>query len=258
MKSLLTTLTFLLTITCYSQDYSVSDSLTQIIQTNQAKFLSIECYCQDKAEVKKTKSKFISLKIKGNQSSVGYHGEQTIPKGINEKTLSFKIEEKNDTIRLISKENTIMHHSYFIEKLSISIPEYMDYEFKQKKENNKQANEITLKPIYFNSNSYKIREDAKIELEKIVKLMAKFPNLTIEISSHTDCRGSKLYNQILSQKRAKASLKYIKSKISNPKRIYGSGYGESNLLDKCICKTSTCSKEQHQMNRRTEFVIISN
>ena len=150
---------------------------------------------------------------KYGKSDVLQYGEQTIPNAINENTLSFKIEEKNDTIRLISKENTIMHHSYFIEKLSISIPEYMDYEFKQKKENNKQANEITLKPIYFNSNSYKIREDAKIELEKIVKLMAKFPNLTIEISSHTDCRGSKLYNQILSQKRAKASLKYIKSKI---------------------------------------------
>lgn len=264
MKSLLITLTFLLTTTCYSQDYSVSDSTTQIIKANQAKFLLIECYCQDKAEVKKTKNEFISLNIIGNISSVGYHGEQTIPKGINEKRLLFKIEENNDTIRLISKEKTVMHHAYFIEKLSIDIPLNMDYAIKQKSHNTKEetgASEVIINPIYFDANKYNIRTDAKVELDKLVVLMAKHPLLTIEISSHTDCRGSKLYNQILSQKRAKISLNYIKRKISNPKRIYGSGYGESNLSDKCLCKstkTSICSKEQHQMNRRTEFVIISN
>jgi outer membrane protein OmpA-like peptidoglycan-associated protein len=66
------------------------------------------------------------------------------------------------------------------------------------------------------------------------------------------------YNERLSDRRAKASAKYIASKITNPERIYGKGYGESQLINHCACEgrvKSKCSDEEHQANRRTEFRI---
>lgn len=120
--------------------------------------------------------------------------------------------------------------------------------------------DIVIKPIYFDIDRYDIRSDARIELDKIVKLMTQDPNLRIELSSHTDCRASKKYNQILSTNRARASFNYVRDRISNPDRIFGEGYGESRLVNSCVCEPdnySPCSETQHQQNRRTEFVIIS-
>jgi outer membrane protein OmpA-like peptidoglycan-associated protein len=121
------------------------------------------------------------------------------------------------------------------------------------------ANLFDIKPIYFDFNKSNIRPDAKIELDKIVKIMNDNPTLVIEFGSHTDCRGTEIYNKALSERRAKSSAAYIKSRISDPSRIYGTGYGESKPLNTCECegdKISQCSSEQHQANRRTEFKII--
>ena len=121
------------------------------------------------------------------------------------------------------------------------------------------ASVIDIKPIYFDYGKYDIRKDAAIELNKIVRLMNEYPNLIIELGSHTDCRGSIAANNKLSDNRAKASANYIKSKIKNPNRIYGKGYGESKLKNGCACEgtvKSNCSEEDHQQNRRTEFIII--
>ncbi|ASS49880.1 MAG: hypothetical protein A3D31_09885 [Candidatus Fluviicola riflensis] len=118
---------------------------------------------------------------------------------------------------------------------------------------------IDIKPIYFDYAKFNIRKDAAIELEKIVKVMNDYPTMQIELGSHTDCRGSIQSNESLSDKRAKASAAYIKSKIKNPERIYGKGYGEAKLKNDCGCEgpvKSTCSEESHQENRRTEFIII--
>jgi len=106
-----------------------------------------------------------------------------------------------------------------------------------------------------------IRTDAAIELDKIVKIMNDNPEIKIELGSHTDCRASKSYNASLSKRRAISSADYIKERISNPARIYGKGYGESQLVNDCGCEgnvTSDCSEEEHQANRRTEFRIVKN
>jgi outer membrane protein OmpA-like peptidoglycan-associated protein len=119
---------------------------------------------------------------------------------------------------------------------------------------------VQINEIYFEFNKYKIRTEAAVELNKIVEIMNKYPEMVIELGSHTDCRGTKTYNMKLSDKRAKASAEYIKERISNPDRIYGKGYGESKLLNDCACegnKLSTCSEEEHDVNRRTEFKVIS-
>lgn len=119
---------------------------------------------------------------------------------------------------------------------------------------------VQINPINFDLNKFNIRPDAAKELDKIVEVMNKYPNMVVELGSHTDCRASIKYNETLSDKRAKASAAYIKAKITNPTRIYGKGYGESLLLNDCACEgtvKSTCSEEEHQLNRRTEFKVIS-
>ena len=119
---------------------------------------------------------------------------------------------------------------------------------------------VQINPINFDLNKYNIRPDAAIELDKIVVIMNKYPNMEVELGSHTDCRASKAYNEKLSDRRAKASAAYIKERITNPERIYGKGYGESRLINGCECEgtvKSDCSEEEHEKNRRTEFKVIS-
>ena len=117
---------------------------------------------------------------------------------------------------------------------------------------------VKFNPIYFDYHEYKIRPDAEIELNKIVKIMNEYPNMVVNLNSHTDCRASKNYNQKLSDKRAQASTNYIKKRITKPERISGKGYGETKLINACNCDgkvVSGCSEDEHQQNRRTEFII---
>jgi len=114
---------------------------------------------------------------------------------------------------------------------------------------------IQINPIYFDFDKSNIRPDAALELDKIVKVMNDYPGMVIELGSHTDSRGSDAYNIKLSDRRAKASAAYIRKYISNPTRIYGKGYGETKLINQCANRVK-CSDEEHQANRRTEFIII--
>jgi outer membrane protein OmpA-like peptidoglycan-associated protein len=118
---------------------------------------------------------------------------------------------------------------------------------------------IDIKPIYFDLGKFNVRPDAAIELNKVVQLMKENPNMTIELGSHTDCRGSAASNLSLSDKRAKASAAYIVSKGIDKSRIYGKGYGESKLINDCKCEgkvKSSCPEAAHAENRRTEFKIV--
>ncbi|MBK9285345.1 MAG: OmpA family protein [Sphingobacteriaceae bacterium] len=118
---------------------------------------------------------------------------------------------------------------------------------------------VDLKPIYFDLGKWTIRQDASFELDKIVNLMMENPSMTIELGSHTDCRGSAASNRALSDKRAKSSAAYIVSKGIDKSRIYGKGYGESKLINGCKCEgkvVSKCDEDTHAQNRRTEFKIV--
>ncbi len=112
-----------------------------------------------------------------------------------------------------------------------------------------------LNPIYFDYNKWHIRNDAKIELDKIVKIMNKNPGIIIELGSHTDSRGSDSFNLKLSDKRAKASAEYIIEQGIDKNRISGKGLGETKLINKCDNGVN-CSDEEHALNRRTEFKIV--
>jgi len=119
---------------------------------------------------------------------------------------------------------------------------------------------LKLNSIYFDLDKFNIREDAETELNKIVKIMNDYPNMIVELGSHTDCRETKSYNQILSDKRAKASTEFIQKRISKPGRITGKGYSKTKLVNDCACEgdvVSSCTEEEHQKNRRTEFIIVT-
>ena len=115
---------------------------------------------------------------------------------------------------------------------------------------------ININPIYFDLDKSFIRKDAAIELEKVARIMKKYPDLKIELGSHTDSRANDKYNWELSEKRAKASLAWLVERGANPNNISGKGYGETQLVNKCSNNVK-CSEAEHQLNRRTEFVILN-
>ena len=114
--------------------------------------------------------------------------------------------------------------------------------------------EIVLNPIYFDFDKSNITSQAAFELDKLVQIMNKYPELVIRAESHTDSRGKAGYNQRLSERRAKTTVQYVISKGIDASRITGEGKGENALKVNC---GSNCSEEDHQMNRRSEFHIVS-
>lgn len=114
---------------------------------------------------------------------------------------------------------------------------------------------VNIEPIYFELNSSYLTKEAKHELDKVVDLMNRYPNMIIESGSHTDSRGIEGYNLWLSDRRAKSTVNYIISKGIDPTRITGKGYGETQLINQCSDGVK-CTEAEHAKNRRTEFVII--
>jgi outer membrane protein OmpA-like peptidoglycan-associated protein/tetratricopeptide (TPR) repeat protein len=113
---------------------------------------------------------------------------------------------------------------------------------------------LTLQPIYFDFDRFNIREDAAIELAKILVAMREYPQLVIHIESHTDSRGDDTYNEILSEKRAQSTLDWLVDQGIDRKRLSAKGYGEYQLVNHCS-NGIECTEEEHQLNRRSMFII---
>ncbi|WP_161889331.1 OmpA family protein [Pontibacter russatus] len=116
---------------------------------------------------------------------------------------------------------------------------------------------IVLENIYYDLDLWDIRPDAAKELDKLVMLLKSNPSIKIELSSHTDSRESENYNQVLSEKRAQSAVDYLVSKGIDRARLTAKGYGKTRLVNGCGDGVQ-CSEEEHQLNRRTEFKILSN
>ncbi len=114
---------------------------------------------------------------------------------------------------------------------------------------------LQLSTIYFNFDKYNIRKDSEIEVQKVIAAMEKYPSLKIKVNSHTDSRGKDAYNLWLSQKRAQATIDYMISKGISKDRLESEGYGETKLINKCSNGVK-CSDKQHELNRRSEFIIL--
>lgn len=117
------------------------------------------------------------------------------------------------------------------------------------------AKALSLRHIYFDLDKSNIRKDARVELEKIVEVLIQNPTIKIEIGSHTDSRQSKAYNQALSQRRAKATLDYLVKRGIAKSRLTAKSYGETQLVNQCADGVQ-CSEAEHQLNRRSTFVIV--
>jgi outer membrane protein OmpA-like peptidoglycan-associated protein len=109
--------------------------------------------------------------------------------------------------------------------------------------------------IYFDLDKWDIRQDAAEDLEKIISVMHQYPEMTIDIRSHTDSRQTHAYNELLSDRRAKATLEFMVKSGINRNRLTSKGYGETQLVNQCSDGV-LCSEEEHQKNRRSEFIVM--
>lgn len=108
--------------------------------------------------------------------------------------------------------------------------------------------------IYFDLDKSDIRPDAALDISKVIAVMKEYPKMKIVVASHTDSRGSKVYNLTLSQKRAQATLDYMVKSGIDKSRLTAKGYGESQPVNKCTDGVE-CTEAEHQENRRSQFLI---
>jgi len=139
------------------------------------------------------------------------------------------------------------------------VPIAMERIVKPIEEGNDLAKVVKLNIIYFDLDKADIRPDAAIELAKILAVMNEYPNMEVDVRTHTDCRQTAKYNAALSDRRAKSIIAWLTERGIAASRLTGRGYGESQLVNDCACEPtnkSKCTEEQHQANRRSEFIII--
>ena len=112
---------------------------------------------------------------------------------------------------------------------------------------------VELSPIYFEFDKFNITNEGAFELDKLVAIMQKYPEMKIRVEAHTDNRGPSSYNLKLSENRAKSTAQYVISKGIDENRITGVGKGENEPVVEC---SGNCSNEDHRTNRRSEFIIL--
>ncbi|MDX2134823.1 MAG: DUF1573 domain-containing protein [Saprospiraceae bacterium] len=115
---------------------------------------------------------------------------------------------------------------------------------------------IRLNSIFYDFDDDKILPEAEKDLSYLVELMEQYPDMVIELSSHTDSRGKDDYNEQLSQRRAESARRWMLAKGITANRIVAKGYGEKQILNGCTNGVE-CTEEQHRFNRRTEFKITA-
>lgn len=111
---------------------------------------------------------------------------------------------------------------------------------------------VRLNNVFFDFDKWDLRPESFVELDRVVKLLKENPKIEIEMSAHTDSKGSDEYNFKLSDNRARSVREYIISKGIAESRIVSQGYGET----KPVAPNDT--DENRQLNRRVEFTILKN
>ena len=106
--------------------------------------------------------------------------------------------------------------------------------------------------MFFNTGKWEVKEDSYAELDRLISLLSDIPTLKIEISGHTDNIGTESFNEILSQRRADAVVRYLVAKGINNDRLSAKGYGQVLPVE------SNETEEGRAANRRTEFEILEN
>jgi len=113
-----------------------------------------------------------------------------------------------------------------------------------------------IKMIYFDLDKSNIRKEAAMDLEKILDVLNQNPTMKLDIRSHTDSRQTFKYNEALSERRVKSTMGWLIKNGIDSSRLTGRGYGETQLVNKCSDGVK-CNEEEHQLNRRSEFIITA-
>lgn len=119
------------------------------------------------------------------------------------------------------------------------------------------AKMLKLDPIVFDLDKAVIKSKAAKELDEIAAYMVEYPELLLDIRSHTDSRADDVYNIRLSEDRVKATRNYLIEKGVDSLRISGRGYGENEPVNNCR-NGVPCSEADHERNRRSEFILSIN
>jgi OOP family OmpA-OmpF porin len=112
-----------------------------------------------------------------------------------------------------------------------------------------------LSKVFFRFDSSYLMVSDEGKLDELVAFMNKYPDVVIEVKGHADSRGKAEYNQWLSQRRADSTVKYIVSAGIDSDRIYGKGYGETQISNGCTDGVR-CTSEEHKQNRITEYSMV--
>lgn len=126
---------------------------------------------------------------------------------------------------------------------------------KEKIRNEIQSKLNALENIHFVFNSSNLTTESKNTVSKLVLILNEYPNLIIEVNSHTDSRGNNVYNQKLSESRLESTIDYLFKNGIQPNRVVGKAFGENLLINECDDHTK-CSEIKHLQNRRSEFKIV--
>jgi peptidoglycan-associated lipoprotein len=173
---------------------------------------------------------------------------------------AFSLQPEKSYVIIATREgyqpDTIKLNTVGIKK-SVTIEKKLTLRVKKKEPIIIKRNEpIRLNKIYYDFDDDKILPDAEKDLQFLVDLMNKYPDMKIELSSHTDAQGKDEYNEKLSQRRADSARRWMLAKGVAEDRIVPVGYGEKFILNKCV-NGIECTDDEHRYNRRTEFKILS-
>jgi outer membrane protein OmpA-like peptidoglycan-associated protein len=176
----------------------------------------------------------------------GYY-KLTVPCDKKIKVVATKANYSTEEREVVTKHKNDLE----IPDINFELSKYDDLVVKDKGEE-----KIIINPIFFEFDKWNIGKQAAEELDKVVFVLQKFPNVKIKIESHTDSRGKDAYNMKLSDNRAKSTQTYILSKGIDPARIESVvGFGESRLTNKCSNGVK-CTDDEHLANRRSNFIVI--
>ena len=208
----------------------VKDAKTKAIIANAKVILSDKVMKEVGKDQSKTDGTFTFEKVNCNDSHYYLRGEK----------------EKYETAEVnvsVGKDEVV--YEILLNPRQVAIKKGMDL-----------AKVFEIKEIKFDYNKANIRPDAAVELTKIVEVMREYPKMKIDIRSHTDSRGADSYNLKLSDRRAKATLEWIVKQGIDRKRLKAKGYGETRLVNGCS-NGVPCTEEEHQENRRSEFIVVA-
>jgi OmpA-OmpF porin, OOP family len=121
----------------------------------------------------------------------------------------------------------------------------------------KQDETLVLDDIFYDFDKANLKDESTPSLDRLVEVLNKYPTMVIEVSAHTDSKGSDDYNQRLSERRAASVVKYLTEKGIAAERLQSKGYGESQPIAPNTNEDGTDNPEGRQKNRRTAFKVVS-